>query len=372
MINVLARLDRGNRPLLSDAMWARRHFDPARYGLPGREELDTSRGGPELPAYEIKAMQAIAAAAYEGDWRPGAEYVEDAGQDWDTRWSRMELLQAIARESDAWVESWRAARPESCDAATLQASRMVHQAWEIRGSGYAREIPADRMARFRAMLPAAIEAAQQAATLAPQNPGPWVVTVTAARGARYTPDQFALLWTELVSRAPHHYEGHWQALQFWCAKWAGSDMQMLAFAERAVDHAPPGSPLAAMYLYALRELETRNGVLQLAAGQRAMLQKVATSLQTVPADDERLPRLRHLQAYYLVRAGLHDAALQQFRLIGRWMGAEPWASMYGSVQAFDLARAKSARRARNPYPDGDTVRAARNSDERRRAPNTHW
>ncbi|MFI9123114.1 hypothetical protein ACIGW0_27605 [Streptomyces bikiniensis] len=53
------------------------------------------------------------------------------------------------------------------------------------------------------------------------------------------------------ARAPHHYEGHWQALQYWCAKWYGSDRLMMRFAGRAVRKAPQGSPLTGMYLHAL-------------------------------------------------------------------------------------------------------------------------
>ncbi|WP_431677748.1 hypothetical protein [Kitasatospora sp. KL5] len=57
---------------------------------------------------------------------------------------------------------------------------------------------------------------------------------------------------------------------------------------------------------------------------------------------ERLPALRHLLAHYLARAGRHDLALEQFRLIGPWCGAYPWTRTNDPIGAFDTARAISA------------------------------
>lgn len=334
--------------------WVRTRFDPAEYGLSPREQLSARRAGPPPPPYRIKAVQAIADAAWEGDWRPAAAYVEAAGKDWDERWSRLQLLLEVADRDDAWLDGWRRAEPERCDAATLHALLLVQRAWRIRGNEYAHRVTADRMARFRELLPAAIEEARSATLLDPADPGPWVVMVTAARGARYDRFRFLPMWEGLVARAPHHYDGHWQALQFWCAKWAGSDRLMLQFAERAVRSAPPGSPLAGMYLHALNELEGRHGRSALPSGPdaEALLKEVVRSLQQVAADNEHLPRLRHLLAHYLGRAALHDEALEQFRLIGPWCGAWPWSDQPDPVAAFDLARGTAARRSARPGPRG--------------------
>ncbi|MEV7783419.1 hypothetical protein [Kitasatospora sp. NPDC088351] len=322
------------------ADWAQTQFDAAAYGLAPRERLDPRRAGPPLPVHRRKESQAIADAAWGGDWRPAAAFVEAAGRDWDERWSRLELLGAIAKEDDAWLTAWRSADPGNCDAATVEASHLVHTAWAIRGSAYAHEVPAADMAKFRELLPAAIEAARRATLLAPENPGPWVVMVTAARGARYQPEQFEPLWSGLVERAPHHYQGHWQAMQYWCAKWFGSDKQMMAFAERAMDGAPEGSPLAGIYLHALAEREERKtvGSMLTAESTQRRLRAVAGALALVPADDERLPALRHLLAHYSGKAELYDVALEQFRAIGPWCGCHPWTEENDPVAAFDLAR----------------------------------
>ncbi|MFF8378163.1 hypothetical protein ACF07V_18775 [Streptomyces sp. NPDC015661] len=329
------------------ADWAGRHFVASAYGLPPREVLDSRRPGPPPPGHRTEERQSVAEAAREGDWRSAERYVAAAGEDWDERWARLELLQQVAQEDDAWLDAWRTAEPGNCDAATLHASLMVHRAWEIRGGGYAHEVwPAD-MRHFRAMLPAAIKQARQAALLDPANPGPWVVMITAARGAQYSHDEFEPLWEELVARAPHHYEGHWQALQYWCAKWFGSDREMLRFARQAVHKAPPGSPLAGIYLHALNELsDGPSFVLSVTPMTRSMLKRVAASFDGVAPDDERLPVLRHLLAHYMLRAMLYGPALEQFRLIGPWCGAQPWRRNGNPVLAFEAARGTAAKLSR--------------------------
>ncbi|MDX2291142.1 MULTISPECIES: hypothetical protein [Streptomyces] len=325
--------------------WVAERFVATDYGLPPREALDARRAGPPAPTHRAEERQAVADAAWGGDWTSAARYVRAAGEDWDERWGRLELLQHVAQEDDAWLDAWRAAEPGDCDAATLHASLMVHRAWEIRGSGYAHEVLSSDMDRFRAMLPAAIEEARQAALLDPANPGPWVVMVTAARGAQYRPAQFKPLWDELTARAPHHYEGHWQALQYWCAKWFGSDRRMMRFARQAVRTAPPGSPLAGIYLHALGELRARSGADRLPATPlaRIMLQQVAASFERVAPDDERLPALRHLLADAMLRSLMYGPALEQFRRIGPWCGAQPWRKDGEPVLAFERARGTAAK-----------------------------
>ncbi|MFJ5228384.1 hypothetical protein ACIQBJ_00665 [Kitasatospora sp. NPDC088391] len=318
-------------------------FDAAAYGLVPRESLDPTRGGPPSPEHVRRQSQAVADAAWNGDWRTAATHVAAPGTDWDERWSRFELLRAIARRDDAWLTAWRAADPDNCDAAALEADLQVHRAWEIRGGGFAKEVPAENMARFRELLPAAIEAARRAALLDPENPAPWVVMVTAARGAQYKPEQFQPLWDGLVARAPHHYEGHWQGMQYWCAKWFGTNGRMMAFAEKAMDAAPAGSPLPGLYLHALSELEERKSGLPTGPAARARLAAVARALDAVRPEDDRLPGLRHLLAHHLGEAGMPAEALEQFRTIGRWCGSHVWSAQGDPVEAFHAARAEAVR-----------------------------
>ncbi|MFE4263665.1 hypothetical protein [Streptomyces sp. NPDC056883] len=342
--------------------WIEKHFVASAYGLPPREALDHRRPGPPPAPHRAQERQDVADAAWQGDWKTAQRYVRAAGDDWDARWDRLALLQHVAREDSAWLDVWRTAEPADCDAATLHASLMVHRAWEIRGSAFAHEVPDADMKRFRAMLPAAIEEAREAALLDPANPGPWVVMVTAARGAQYGHEQFEPLWKGLVARAPHHYEGHWQALQYWCAKWFGSNRRMMRFARQTVRKAPAGSPLAGIYLHALSELADRSSAASLPVTPmtRSLLKRTAASFDQVAPDDERLPVLRHLLAHYMLQAMMYGPALEQFRRIGPWCGAEPWRKAGNPVMAFETARGRAVKLSRaRPTPTAQGYGMAR-------------
>ncbi|MFI5981561.1 hypothetical protein ACIBEA_11860 [Streptomyces sp. NPDC051555] len=325
--------------------WIRTQFDPAAFGLVPRDQLDPSRGGPVLDPGARARAQEVADAAWDGDWRVAAAYCEAAGRDWDERWSRIELLIQIAESDDRWLNDWRGAQPDNGDAGTVYAQVLLHRAWEIRGTEYANKVPAERMRQFKELLPAAMAAAQQAADRAPHDPGPWVVMVTAARGMQYSHSRFTELWRNLQLRAPHHGPAHWQALQYWCDKWFGSDTLMFDFAVRAVGTSPAGSTLAGLYLHALDEVEKRGGQRGNRADRhvKARLEDVARRLDTVPETHEDLPRLRHKLAHHLLAARMDREALEQFRRIGPYCGANPWAQdAAGASAAFDHARGRAA------------------------------
>jgi hypothetical protein len=340
------------RPFLLRAV--PKDFDPVRYGLAPSALLDPRRAGPALPDADADERDAVIDAAWKGDWKPAAAYVEGAGQDYDERWSRTQLLQQLADRTPEWLDAWIQAQPQNGDALSVQASLLVHQAWAARGTGYANQLSAQNKAAFKQMLPDAYKAAHRASLAAPEHPGPWVVMITAARGLGTDRNEFQNLWTQLVARAPYHYDGHWQALQYWCAKWHGSRELMLRFATAAVHNAPPGSPLAGIYLHALDELIERNNqvggvkaarITSWSAASRATLLQAARSLDQVVEDDSQVQRLRHKLAFYLCNARHYDAALVQFRRLGPWCGAEPWTEHTNSVAAFELARATAAVRS---------------------------
>ncbi|MFD3871119.1 hypothetical protein [Streptomyces sp. NPDC058623] len=328
--------------------WVRTRFDPAAFGLAPRELLDPRGAGPEVDPERADERRRVIAAAREGEWRPAAAHVRAAGTDWDERWTRLELLIRLAEADDRWLTDWRTAEPADGDAGTAHAQLLVSRAWAVRGSAVAREVPDADMRDFHAQLPAAVAAAQRAADLAPADPGPWVVMITAARALSYTHSQFADLWRNLTLRAPHHTAAHWQAMQYWCAKWHGSDELMIEFTGRAAAQAPAGSLLPGVHLHALGELRgARAARTARSEANRARLLDIAGRLDTVRPDHEGLPRLRHLLAHRMGEARMHAAALDQFRAIGPYCGAAPWnTDGAGPVAAFDLARGLAAHGAR--------------------------
>ncbi|POX54334.1 hypothetical protein [Streptomyces sp. Ru72] len=308
----------------------------AAYVLLSREELDPTRGGPPEPEV-ADAVRAVRA----GDWRPGAALLAAAGQDWDLRWHRLSALASAAAQDERWLSDWRAERPDDPDAAAVYAEALLYRAWDARGEGWAKDTPAERMTRFQQMLPASLHAAQAAATLAPDDPSPWVTMVTAARGLALPHEEFRRLWGELTARAPHHFYGHLSALQYWCAKWCGSDRLANRFAQEAAASAPPQSLLSVLPLEAAFERALQGpGPVPLAGRHtRSELDAVRAALAAAPAGDPRAPLVRHRLAAALTLAGKGSEALDHFRLLEPFVGAEPWTYHPNPVAAYDRARA---------------------------------
>ncbi|MGF1237403.1 hypothetical protein ACQSME_09095 [Streptomyces sp. 2-6] len=317
-------------------------MDVAAYGLLPREELDATQYGPTAPEVADATL-----AVRQGDWRPGAALLAAAGQDWDRRWYRLTTLARVAAEEEAWLHAWRTERPDDPDAAAVHAQALLYRAWHARGEGYAKDTSADRLARFRQLLQAAFEAARTAASLAPHDPSPWVTMVTAARGLVLPHEEFRRIWGELTARAPHHFYGHLNALQYWCAKWCGSDRLAHRFAREASASAPPQSLLAVLPLEAAFERALQGpGPVPLAGRHtKSELDAVRAALAAVPADDPRVPLVRHRLAAALTLAGKGAEALEHFRLLEPWVGAEPWTFHGNPVAAYDRARALAIEKA---------------------------
>ncbi|MBY8868821.1 hypothetical protein [Streptomyces sennicomposti] len=317
-------------------------MDVAAYGLLPREELDATQYGPTVPEVADATL-----AVRQGDWRPGAALLAAAGQDWDRRWYRLTTLARVAAEEEAWLHAWRTERPDDPDAAAVHAQTLLYRAWHARGEGYAKDTSADRLARFRQLLQAAFEAARTAASLAPHDPSPWVTMVTAARGLVLPHEEFRRMWGELTARAPHHFYGHLNALQYWCAKWCGSDRLAHRFAREASASAPPQSLLAVLPLEAAFERALQGpGPVPLAGRHtKSELDAVRAALAAVPADDPRVPLVRHRLAAALTLAGKGAEALEHFRLLEPWVGAEPWTFHGNPVAAYDRARALAIEKA---------------------------
>ncbi|MEV6738543.1 hypothetical protein AB0N14_17085 [Streptomyces sp. NPDC051104] len=78
---------------------------------------------------------------------------------------------------------------------------------------------------------------------------------------------------------------------------------------------------------------------------RSAIDAVLGATAAALATDPRLPLVRHTLAAALVLAGRGREALEQFRLLEPWVGAEPWTYHADPVAAFDRARALAVLRA---------------------------
>ncbi len=310
-------------------------IDLAAHGLVPRHLLDPSRSARPEPEAAL-AVQ----AAQGGDRRPAAALLADAGEDWDLRWDRLTALASAAVRDGRWLADWRAERPDDPDAAAVHAEALLRQAWGVRGGGSAEDTSAEDPERFRRMLSAAVQAAREAAALAPRDPSPWVTLVTAARGLALPHGDFRPLWDELTARAPHHFFGHLSALQYWCAKWCGSHALAQRFADGAAGAAPEGSLLSVLPCRrrsrgrwrAPRTPRSAAGTRRATSTRSATpwpRRPPGTPAAVRPAHPRRSPR----------RGGAGPGGTGQFRALEPWVGAEPWTCHPDPAAAFDHARA---------------------------------
>ncbi|MFF5469220.1 hypothetical protein [Streptomyces achromogenes] len=304
----------------ADADAARAAKAAAKLGLLPVERQNTDLAAP-LPEQWAAALAAVRG----GDWQPAADLLAAVGRDWDRRSALAYVLADQAAEEDAWLLAWEAARPDDPDAAVVRARSTVILAWKIRGAKKAKYTTQEQFEGFHRTLTSARQDVARAAALNPDDPTPFVAEIWVALGLGYPNARMDELWTEITSRAPHHYEAHFSALQYWCAKWRGSERLAREFAERAAAGAPLGSLLTVLPLIAHFEHDESDDTE--ADNTPEMRARVEAALADAAAADPshpRLPELRHLLAYYLHLQGRNEAALEQFRLVDGYVNALPW------------------------------------------------
>ncbi|BBC33360.1 uncharacterized protein SGFS_046540 [Streptomyces graminofaciens] len=289
-------------------------------GLLPAERQNAKYAGP-LPA----GWDATLAAVRGGDWKAAAKLLQDIGRDWDRRSRAAGLLGELAADDDDWLLAWETDRPDDPDAAVVRCRSTVILAGNLRGGKQAKHTTREQFDGFHRMLHRSREEIARAAALNPDDPTPYVTEITVALGLGYPNSEMDRLWTEITARAPHHYEGHYSALQYWCAKWRGSEQLAKEFAERAAENAPLGSLLTVLPLIAHFEHDKSDD--NSVDRTPTMIGRVDAGLADAAAADPthpRLPELRHLLAYYLSLQDRDAAALEQFKLVDGYVNALPW------------------------------------------------
>lgn len=173
-----------------------------------------------------------------GRWQGVRDLLRDTGDDWARRTHRIRLLAHAAAGSSS-VEAWRAAEPDSPDAAVLRAATEVVRVFDT-------AIAAGRGTVVdRARVDATVDACLRAAEAAPADPMPWVSLLSVARlyDGGVQRRQLRQWFDELRHRDPYNTEGHAQVMRYLSARWHGTHGAMYDFARDAAGVAPPGSPL---------------------------------------------------------------------------------------------------------------------------------
>lgn len=301
--------------------------------------LPAERQNTELAAPLRPALTLALAAAKAGDWQPAADLLDETAEkrDWELRTHFCERLANLAADDDAWLLSWEAARPDDPAAALLRACSTSFLAGKIRGDKRARYTTQEQFEGFHRTLLRSRDEHARAVALAPDDdPAPYIAAIGTAMGLGRPHEEMHLLWKEITSRAPHHYEATFRALQYWCAKWCGSEELARAFAVRAAAEAPAGTLMSVFPLIAHFEHDDSDSAdVDRTPEMFATVDAVLADVASADPDHPRLPEVRHLLAYYLYLQERWDEALEQFRHVDGHAGAFlPWRHRGNAAEEF--------------------------------------
>ncbi|WP_412074783.1 hypothetical protein ACLF6K_01140 [Streptomyces xanthophaeus] len=317
-------------------------------GLLPQSRQNTGRAA---PAPELES--AVAAAA-RGNWEPAARLMAETRERGD--WARRSSYAAAfgshrAAGPDSWLHTWEAAvGPDDADVALVRAKAVVNLAWHKRGGGWAKHTSSEQFAGFHATLARVPQENARAAELNPDDPTPHINEIWAALGLGYPEEDMHGIWKEITTRDPYHYGAHYAALQFWCAKWRGSEERAMFFAQGAAAGAPLGSLLTALPLiawYEHRDTDATTADFQ-SPHLISLVDAALADVAAAPANHPNTAEVRHLLAYFLTRQKRYDAALAQFRLVDGYVDALPWRYRTDAAAVYchwrDLAAHRAHRR----------------------------
>ncbi|MER6910441.1 hypothetical protein ABT354_02010 [Streptomyces sp. NPDC000594] len=287
--------------------------------------LPAERQNTDHSCPEPEALTRAVTAAGTGDWRPTADLLAATGRDWEWRARYSERLSGVAAKDDAWLLAWETERPDDPDAALIRARSTVRLAWNVRGGQRAQHTTGEQFEGFHRTLARSREENARAAALNPDDPTPFISEIWTALGLGYPQADMDRIWDEITARAPHHYEAHFSALQFWCEKWRGSKELAMEFAQRAAADAPLGSLIKVFPLIAHYEHdESDDAEVERSPEMRALVDAALADAHAADPGHPRLAEVRHMLAYFLSLQDRDEAAVEQFRLVDGYVGALPW------------------------------------------------
>jgi hypothetical protein len=273
----------------------------------------------------------------------------DIGDAWERRYDALVVL-ARGAVDDRWLDAWIAADPEDATALTIRAQELVELAWGALGPSLGTPaFPAKTAAHWETVhrvLRQVPPLCRRAAELRPHDPTPLITWLSAAAGLWLPPDEFASLWNQVKELAPLHVGAHRVALIHWSSSRRGDLATCAAFVDEALAHVPGGSLLSMLRLqmYEREQAFVRPDGRTVAFGRTEIEAAVAEALADLAAADPshtKIPEMRHLLADRLTGLGRHAEAVDQFRRLGAWCGADPWLEKPDPAAAFARRRAEA-------------------------------
>ncbi|WP_204000939.1 hypothetical protein [Micromonospora lutea] len=214
-------------------------------------------------------------------------------------------------------------------AGTLLGARLVWMAWQARGSARANYTSRRRFASFHKILGEAERMLGEVTAEEPGNIAAWTARLRTARGLEMGQAEANRRYERAAKARSHPFYAQLTHVQQLCPKWGGSFEQLLSFARRCADTAPPGSLNATAVAEAHLEVAFELGVGYMR--QPAVLDEIRDAVARSVGHPEFRPVHGWAQAecsfsYALWRAGDLPAAAARLAVLGNRITGYPWDS----------------------------------------------
>ncbi|MFE2936869.1 hypothetical protein [Streptomyces sp. NPDC059278] len=340
-----------------------RHLEATGVGLPPDHAV-------AVDAPDAHATDALTAAR-RGAYAPARALLAATREkaDWPLRDESVRALAEIAVDDAAWLNAWQAESPDDPDALVVEAFRRVAEAWKVRTSAYAKDVAPDQFRAFLSLLDDALPVIEAAVAAGPGDPVPWSAVLSHCRGVQAPRNVFDDCLLNALTCGPHHLPTHLEAVQFLSAKWYGSHKEMLDYAARAAADAPQDSPVRALEIVALTEVDIETGRKerrprknggQASPGADRIDEIIATAQAysaSRPPEDRGARLIRNHLVWALNSQERWTESLDVYRSIGRYATEYPWGYAGTPLQAFLQFRDHARSRLAASIPRNGTVPA---------------
>ncbi len=168
-----------------------------------------------------------------GVWKL-TQYYDGVSDVFSTRDQDPDVWKRRSELSNAWLEAY----PDSPTARLVRAKLLVNAAWSHRGSGYARTVPQERWAVFKALNAEAGEFLQKNKTVGMRDPYWYELSLLVAQRSSVDDAAFMAIFDEATNRYPRFYPLYFAAVSNFTPKWGGSAEAIETFAQGALKKVP--------------------------------------------------------------------------------------------------------------------------------------
>lgn len=144
--------------------------------------------------------------------------------------AREQQFASHERRLQRWIKQF----PESPAPRIVHALLLGERGWAIRGSGYARTVPAEAWAPFRRYIALSRQYLEEHKSVASKDPRWYQAMLQNARAEGWDDQEYGKLLDEALAREPLFYQTYFEALENLLPKWHGDAGRIERFAREAV------------------------------------------------------------------------------------------------------------------------------------------